>query len=81
MRESVRKFAEEMERRLAANDKKGGWKDSDPDWLVAMAETNIRTYDHGNSVAEERPSLVDAANYLMMAWENLPAFDMSHKKP
>lgn len=77
MRDSVRLFAEVMEKRLQENKHKCGWENDDPDWLVSMAQSNINTYDHGGDILADRPSLVDAANYLMMAWENVTKWDMA----
>jgi len=64
VRKPLRKFAEEMEAELKRNDHKGGWDESDEDWLLEMAEANIsQALMETNSKA-----IIDAANYLMMAW-------------
>ena len=69
-RASVRRFANRMEQRLAANDHKSGWLDANPYELVRRALDEIQeltaALEHGTGYDKEA---ADVANFVMMASE------------
>lgn len=69
IREEVRWFAVEMERKLRQNDWRGGWADSHPDWLLDRLREETRELDA--AVQAGRPNKIideaaDVANFAMM---------------
>jgi len=77
LRPQVAAFAQAMERKLRANDHKGGWDDEDPEWLmdrlkeeVAELEAAITTRDggplSGRAQRRTRSEASDVANFAMM---------------
>ena len=66
-RESVLRFAQMMEERLAANDHKGGWANETPDWLAARIVEEcgelLGALAQNQAVGEE---CADIANLAMM---------------
>jgi len=72
LRETVKLFADEMERVLQKNDHKGGWgKDNcSIEYLESRLIEEIGEYfgDKANQ-AYEPEELVDIANFAMMIWD------------
>lgn len=77
VRKSVRKFAQEMEKQLRANDHKGGWQDMYAEELVTCLEEELEevreAVDASGKVDERRQAIIhetaDLANYAMMLKE------------
>lgn len=69
-RAEVEAFADAMEAELRANDHKTGWKDMQPDDLVAMLWDEVRELDvavqHGSDPSVIRSEAADVANFAMM---------------
>ena len=68
-RKEVKWFAEQMEKVLRKNDKKGGWKDEDPLNLVRQIQENTHELDRmlwNNPLKKKLKTCVDIANYAMM---------------
>lgn len=80
IRKEVLQFAQDMERKLQANDHKGGWKDEDYDWLFDQMKKELKEveeifdklswsslYDLDDSVKKSIiDELADVANFAMM---------------
>lgn len=77
LRPEVVAFAQAMERKLRANDHKGGWEDEDPEWLmdrlkeeVAELDRAITTRDGGPLSGRAMKRVIreasDVANFAMM---------------
>ena len=80
LRPEVRRFAEEIERKLRENDHKGGWSNEFPQWLLARAQEELNELDdavdaiRANGISEERTAhvraeAVDVVNFVMMVTE------------
>jgi hypothetical protein len=78
LRREVREFAVAMEERLTANDHKGGWDDSESDWLMdrlreeadELEAALIRSPLDPNEVRREA---ADVANFALMLQDNASA--------
>lgn len=74
LRGVVREFAEAMEAKLKANDRKGGWERMTPSWLRRRLDTELREFDRarkaGRPVSEVLAEAADVANFLMMLADN-----------
>ena len=67
VRDSVRKFAIEMERVLKANDYKRGWRGETLEYL----ERRLKEEFHEHIFSTDKDELVDIANFCMMIFEKL----------
>jgi hypothetical protein len=75
VRPSVTWFATEMEKKLAINDHKGGWKKCEIDWLIERIEAELeelkllygfRKADYGRSVSDG-VEFVDISNEAIIS--------------
>lgn len=69
-RESVEKFASEMEKQLAANEHKGGWNNAKSDWLRYELDKNRQKLDECETDEEFFRRCANIANFAMMLAEN-----------
>lgn len=71
LRDSVLAFAAQMERKLRANDHKGGWSNESPEWLLSRLREEVAELEQ--LVASGGPGVVgeaaDVANFAMMVAE------------
>jgi len=65
VRDGVRKFSLAMERKLRANDFKGGWKDCTLAFLEGRMKEELLEYLESSGDVDELP---DIANFCMMVW-------------
>lgn len=75
IRSEVRRFAERMEKQLAANDHKGHWADCDSEWLLARARDELAELEQAILDCDSeaiRNEAADAANFCMMICDNVP---------
>lgn len=73
IRPEVLWFAEQMERKLAVNDWRPGWKNCYPDWLILRSREEIGEIEA--AMVEGNPhqiidEIADAANFLFMLADN-----------
>lgn len=66
----VQRFADAMEAELKRNDHKTGWNDEEVEWLLSQAGDNLQHAVRSSDAETFTKSIVDAANYLMMAYDN-----------
>ena len=77
MRNSVKVFAEAMERTLKDNDFKGGWDSDSIDWLGDRLVEEVGEYleiategNYEDGVLAQK-ELTDIANFCMMIWDKI----------
>lgn len=73
-RPSLRRFVYEMERRLLANDHKGGWRGCEELWLMLRLMEEVGELAHALNVggaAHIVREAADVANLAMMIADNL----------
>lgn len=74
IREEVIKFALEMEKKLQANDSKGGWDKCEYDWLLQRVDEEITELKHSIRVDGSDRKIIrecaDVANFVMMIADN-----------
>lgn len=75
LRPAVQGFAKEMEKRLRANDHKGGWDKCDDGYLVWMLRSNFEElseliFQESKDVQRITKEAVDIANFAMMIADN-----------
>ena len=72
---------ESMEKRLAANDHKGGWEDSTEDWLFSRMIQEVGELNKAlglrNGIVEKA---ADVANFAMMLADNSGGLEEAMKK-
>jgi len=74
IRKTATEFAQEMERVLRANDRKGGWEDCSASWLLMRLRQEVEELSWA---LRERPHFpggimveaADVANFAMMLWD------------
>lgn len=74
-REAVERFADEMERRLQANDHKGGWQSERKGYLLSRLREEVEELYDAMVVSEADGAGVtaeaaDVANFAMMIADN-----------
>ncbi len=75
LRPEVQKFAEDMERRLRANEHKNGWKDCDDDFLYNELARNVNLLDFSlaEGITAKHETLrrcANIGNFAMMIADN-----------
>jgi hypothetical protein len=69
VRKSVLWFARQMEKRLQANDHKGGWDDEPTDYLIQRLKDEVAELEETLIAGKEAKTILEAAdvgNFAMM---------------
>lgn len=79
LRPKVRWWAEQMEKELRLNEKKGGWLDGNVPFYLGRARSNLRDIKIGGFGQESgegfiKKCLADCSNFCMMTADNLENF-------
>ncbi|MBC2292955.1 hypothetical protein HCC36_06880 [Listeria booriae] len=81
VRQEVKLFAEQMEKRLQSHDDRPGWKNEQVDYLYALLLSKVdKLGDTSSSNKEKKLKLTaDIANFAMMIHENMSREEHEHE--